>query len=117
MAIKKKISNLDPNRPRWQMAGTLANMDYIFGDPEKRTPEQKIAWAKMKLQQKEREAIQHKQTSVTEVIREETVKHPEKSTQEQKTALVILDVRQKETVARSPKQTSVTEGIREETVK
>ena len=59
---KKKISKLDPNR--W----TVANMDYIFGDPEKRTPKQKIAWAERDLKLKETEAFQLKQTSVNEIV-------------------------------------------------
>ena len=44
--LRKKISNLNPNRPKWQWSGTLEFVKYIFGDPEEITPEHKIAWAK-----------------------------------------------------------------------
>ena len=133
------------------MVGTVANMEYIFGDPGKRTPKQKISWAERDQKMKERGFYQIKQTSVTEVVNPSKTLptwrdiyslpwnnmmygDPDKRTPEQILFLAniqpwrneveesnlqltsVTELVMEEKIAQ-PEQTSVTEVFREETVK
>jgi hypothetical protein len=64
---KKKISKLNPNRPRWQCVGTPENQNFVYC-PETHNPEQKIVAAENARKQMERELTQPKQATVPEVI-------------------------------------------------